>query len=974
MRFGRARGFQLSTRLCALSAYLFLTACPDEGGGKNTNTADAGNQAVCGNGILEEGEECDNGAENSDLAPNACRSDCRHPRCGDGVADEGEACDGRDLAGQSCPDLVDPNAPAGEHFTGGVLACSNDCTLDPAGCTRCGNGLAEPGEECDGSDLAGQDCASAGNRQDGRLHCAEDCTFDISGCHTCGDGQVEPAEDCEPGLELTETCQDLGWAWGELACNPDTCRYDVSGCRSVCGNGTREPDEDCDGPDLPAVSCTDFGFLGGRIVCSPACHLDLSQCSLCGNGRWDPDHGEECDGTDLAGQSCESLTGAPGGTLTCTPGCHLDTSGCQMGTQCGNGILEPGEECDGTNLGSATCETVRGGLLYTGGLLRCTGNCTFDTSGCIPASHCGNGLLETQFGEVCDGTELADKTCSDFGLSPGELGCTHDCRFDTSRCGSAASCGNGMIDEGEDCDGTQLGRATCTSLGFHGGTLTCTDQCTYDTSGCTTCGDGLVNGPGEQCDGADLAGQDCTSLGYDGGQLSCSETCHFDVSGCTGLGFCGNGIKDRYELCDGDDFGGRTCTDLGYYDGQLHSRPDCTYDTSDCVPAPAGECGNGVLEPGEVCDDGNDIDWDGCTQCQYREIAVSEGFTLYQSPKIALLPDGRFVVSWWHANCDQRPCVRNGVYIRRFHADGAPDGSTWHEPDSEQWWGFGFAAWRDGGLLFGDAAATRASVRFAAYAPDGSRRYSFERTPSTSWAPIQGLATTGGEAIAAWLDTSLHVLVLDGTGTTTTEWSVPAVQQTPFALSWDGSHLWMAYASSSGVLEIAKARLDGTVEWSAQWSARTDTETVVDVAQAANGGVWVLWLSQARELTLSQFDSLGTLVFQEEIVASSWHWFHRTFSLDSGEDGRVVVVWKETLGNGLHVLSQVFGPNGDHWSPQLKLSDYECYDWPDPPKVALHTVLGYFVVTWHTLLPGGHVIVMRAFAPDGSPLGPPPWQ
>lgn len=47
----------------------------------------------CGNGVLEGNEECDDGASNSDTAPDACRSDCRPPLCGDGVMDTGEACD-----------------------------------------------------------------------------------------------------------------------------------------------------------------------------------------------------------------------------------------------------------------------------------------------------------------------------------------------------------------------------------------------------------------------------------------------------------------------------------------------------------------------------------------------------------------------------------------------------------------------------------------------------------------------------------------------------------------------------------------------------------------------------------------------------------------------------------------------------------------------------------------------------------------
>src|SRR5690606_9869461 len=38
-------------------------------------------------------ESCDDGEDNSDSEPNACRTDCWPARCGDGVVDEGEECD-----------------------------------------------------------------------------------------------------------------------------------------------------------------------------------------------------------------------------------------------------------------------------------------------------------------------------------------------------------------------------------------------------------------------------------------------------------------------------------------------------------------------------------------------------------------------------------------------------------------------------------------------------------------------------------------------------------------------------------------------------------------------------------------------------------------------------------------------------------------------------------------------------------------
>ncbi|MFC1609822.1 DUF4215 domain-containing protein [Myxococcota bacterium] len=47
----------------------------------------------CGDGIVQEGEECDEGHKNSDTEPDACRTSCVPAFCGDGVMDTGEECD-----------------------------------------------------------------------------------------------------------------------------------------------------------------------------------------------------------------------------------------------------------------------------------------------------------------------------------------------------------------------------------------------------------------------------------------------------------------------------------------------------------------------------------------------------------------------------------------------------------------------------------------------------------------------------------------------------------------------------------------------------------------------------------------------------------------------------------------------------------------------------------------------------------------
>ncbi|MER3407011.1 MAG: hypothetical protein C4278_01100 [Patescibacteria group bacterium] len=54
---------------------------------------------------------------------------------------------------------------------------------------------------------------------------------------------------------------------------------------------------------------------------------------------------------------------------------------------CGNNIKEPGEECDGGDLGGQNCVS----LGYFGGTLTCNPNCTFNTSRCFVSPPSGGG-------------------------------------------------------------------------------------------------------------------------------------------------------------------------------------------------------------------------------------------------------------------------------------------------------------------------------------------------------------------------------------------------------------------------------------------------------------------------------------------------------------------------------------------------------------------------------------------------------
>ena len=121
-------------------ALLVLLVGGSSGCGDDDNTNDNNQNSVvatCGNGVVEPGEECDDGEDNSDLAADACRSTCRSAFCGDGVVDTGETCD--------------EGAANSDRIPG---ACRRDCA-EPA----CGDGVVDPWEDCDDGDVeAGDGC------------------------------------------------------------------------------------------------------------------------------------------------------------------------------------------------------------------------------------------------------------------------------------------------------------------------------------------------------------------------------------------------------------------------------------------------------------------------------------------------------------------------------------------------------------------------------------------------------------------------------------------------------------------------------------------------------------------------------------------------------------------------------------------------------------------------------------------------
>jgi len=200
---------------------------------------------------------------------------------------------------------------------------------------------------------------------------------------------------------------------------------------------------------------------------------------------------------------------------------------------CGDGYLDPGEECDKDQLAADNCYML--GYYDQHGTLTCRSDCTFDRSVC--GARCGDGFVQVVHGEHCDGENLADMTCQALELGEGVLQCTPNCKFETSGCAVHAVCGDGVIAYPyEKCEGENLYGETCESRGYYGGILACATDClSLDESDCATfgrCGDGVRQPAMEDCEGLELVGETCESQGFVRGTLACTEQCRFDTSGC----------------------------------------------------------------------------------------------------------------------------------------------------------------------------------------------------------------------------------------------------------------------------------------------------------------------------------------------------------------------------------------------------------------------------------------------------------
>ncbi|MFT3774424.1 MAG: DUF4215 domain-containing protein [Minicystis sp.] len=311
----------------------------DDGNHVDTDACtNACKNAACGDGIVQPGEQCDLGAQNADTG--ACTSTCKNAACGDGFVQPGEQCDlGAQNADTGACTTACKNAACGDGFVQAGEQCDLGAQNSNSGaCTTmcknavCGDGLVGPNEACDDGNMVDNDgCTNACKLPgcgDGVVQSGEQCDLGAQNSNTgtctlacklpaCGDGFVQAGEQCDLGAQNADTG----------ACT-STCK------NAACGDGFVQPGEQC---DLGAQN-------SNTGVCTTVCKLPA-----CGDGFVQA--GEQC---DLGAQNAN--------TGTCTLACKLPV--------CGDGFIQAGETCDdgNTNNGDgcdSTCKLSPGAPVWT---------------------------------------------------------------------------------------------------------------------------------------------------------------------------------------------------------------------------------------------------------------------------------------------------------------------------------------------------------------------------------------------------------------------------------------------------------------------------------------------------------------------------------------------------------------------------------------------------------------------------------
>lgn len=359
-----------------------------------------GDGLLCGNGVADEGEECDDG---NGIDGDGCDGDCTFS-CADGTAcTDHEVCNGD----ETCDPLTHACLP-GEARDDGTVCLGEPRRICLAGLcsdSSCGDGFVDTGggEMCEppGVDRCSPDCLllceSAADCPDDGNPCNGDefCDLDTSLCArgapppdgtACGAAMICLLGSCQESYcgdlyadaAAGEECDDGQDGDNEDGCRDD-CAYTCHG-GGECDDGRGCTDDMCDAEDTHA--CT-HETVPDTAICrpqagncdieercdglNPDCPVDLVQpgTTQCRPSAGDCDRAESCTGDRAlcpddafadAGTTCRAAAGVCDVEETCTglgPWCPVDAL-VPASTVCrtSSGACDTAEACTGS---SADC-------------------------------------------------------------------------------------------------------------------------------------------------------------------------------------------------------------------------------------------------------------------------------------------------------------------------------------------------------------------------------------------------------------------------------------------------------------------------------------------------------------------------------------------------------------------------------------------------------------------------------------------
>jgi hypothetical protein len=575
--------------------------------------ADADTPVVCGDGAVQEGEECDDGnAEPGDGCEPNCRLTCHlSAECDDGDPCTLDSCAPAG-GGRACAHGADPGA-----------ACEdgNPCTTGEA----CDEGAACAGGTNTCSCLVDADCDPHQDDEpcNGTLYC-DPATH---ACETLPGSALPPGTPCDDGLFCNgpEACSAARACVSAVPpCLPcQTCDEASRSCTATAGHCVIED------------ACVPDGFPDPANPCR-RCAADVDPAAWTSVLPGTPcDDGSFCSGADACdGAGTCAGTGSPcaGSCRICNEAarsCDLTPGWCEIDGVChADGADDPANpcrECASSSNPAAWTDKAAGtpcddGLFCTGSdACNGAGRCTAGGNPCVASCRACN--------EGADRCDMPDATCEIGGAcyAAGTADPANPCRecvpsasaTSWTNKAAGAACDDGAFCTAADaCDGA----GACRGAGnpCSGGCRVCSevsDRCDVPAGSCDiggTCWPDGTDDPANPCREcvaaanpttwtAKAAGAACD----DGAFCTAADACN-GAGACVGSGTpCGGGCRtcdeagDRCEVAAGSCWIGTTCWPDGADDPGNACR-ECVVATSRIAWTDKAA--------GAACDDG-----DGCT-------------------------------------------------------------------------------------------------------------------------------------------------------------------------------------------------------------------------------------------------------------------------------------------------------------------------------------------------------------------------